>query len=73
MRGSEPLDPERLIDLARQGDSGALGQLLELYRSYLAILAPVQIGRRLQGKVDESDAVQDVFLQAHREALGGLE
>jgi RNA polymerase sigma-70 factor (ECF subfamily) len=66
MRGREPPDPERLIDLARQGDSAARGQLLELYRGYLAILARVQISRRLQGKADESDAVQDVFLQAHR-------
>jgi RNA polymerase sigma-70 factor (ECF subfamily) len=66
MRRGEPPDPERLIDSARRGDTAALGQLLELYRSYLAILARVQIGRRLQGKVDESDVVQDVFLQAHQ-------
>ena len=43
-----------------------LGRLLELYRRYLALLARVQIGQRLQGKVDASDLVQETFLEAHR-------
>src|SRR5437667_480205 len=60
-------DPEQLLGLARAGSGPALGQLLELYRSYLAILARLQIGRRLQGKVDAADLVQDTFLQAHRD------
>ena len=59
-------DPEQLLGLARAGSGPALGQLLELYRSYLAILARLQIGRRLQGKVDAADLVQDTFLEAHR-------
>jgi RNA polymerase sigma-70 factor (ECF subfamily) len=37
-----------------------------LYRNYLGLLARLEIGRRLQGKVDDSDLVQDTFLQAHR-------
>jgi RNA polymerase sigma-70 factor (ECF subfamily) len=44
-----------------------LGQLLELYRSYLLLLARLQIGRRLQGKVDPADLVQETFLKAHRD------
>jgi RNA polymerase sigma-70 factor (ECF subfamily) len=40
--------------------------LLERYRRYLTLLARVQIGERLQGKVDESDLVQETFLEAHR-------
>ena len=59
-------DPEQLLRLARAGDGAALGQLLELYRGYLALLARLQIGRRLQGKVDAADLVQDTFLEAHR-------
>src|SRR5271166_149575 len=59
-------DPEQLLGLARAGDGPALGQLLELYRGYLALLARLQIGRRLQGKVDAADLVQDTFLEAHR-------
>jgi RNA polymerase sigma-70 factor (ECF subfamily) len=47
-------------------DSAALGQLLERYRNYLALLARLQISRRLQGKLDEEDLVQETFLRAHR-------
>src|SRR5207249_12051722 len=59
-------DPEELLCQARAGSGPALGQLLELYRSYLALLARLQIGRRLQGKVDSADLVQETFLEAHR-------
>ena len=60
-------DAEQLLGRARAGHSPALGRLLELYRAYLMVLARVQIGRRLQGKVDASDVVQDVFLGAARD------
>jgi RNA polymerase sigma-70 factor (ECF subfamily) len=69
-------DPERLLVRARAGDGQALGQLLELYRGYLALLARLQIGRRLQGKVDAADLVQETFLDAHRNFVqfqGGTE
>jgi RNA polymerase sigma-70 factor (ECF subfamily) len=59
-------DPENLLQEAKAGDAATLGRLLELYRRYLALLARVQIGRRLQGKVDASDLVQETFLDAHR-------
>jgi RNA polymerase sigma-70 factor (ECF subfamily) len=59
-------DPEQLLRVAMRGDATTLGQLLELYRRYLALLARVQIGQRLQGKVDASDVVQETFLDAHR-------
>jgi RNA polymerase sigma-70 factor, ECF subfamily len=59
-------DAEHLLREALAGDAGSLGRLLELYRRYLALLARVQIGQRLQGKVDESDLVQETFLEAHR-------
>jgi RNA polymerase sigma-70 factor, ECF subfamily len=60
------VDPEVLLQEARAGDAATLGRLLELYRRYLALLARVQIGHRLQGKVDASDIVQETFLEAHR-------
>jgi RNA polymerase sigma-70 factor, ECF subfamily len=59
-------DPQGLLREAKTGDAGALGRLLELYRRYLSLLARVQIGQRLQGKVDASDIVQETFLEAHR-------
>jgi len=64
MTSADP-DPEQLLCLARAGHNQAVGQLLELYRNYLGLLARLEIGRRLQGKVDDSDLVQDTFLQAH--------
>jgi RNA polymerase sigma-70 factor (ECF subfamily) len=44
-----------------------MGELLELYRNYLSLLARLQVGRRLQGKVDAADLVQETFLEAHRD------
>lgn len=58
---------ETLIARARQGDADALGRLLESFRNYLRILADIEIGRRLQRKVDASDIVQEAFLDAHRQ------
>jgi RNA polymerase sigma-70 factor (ECF subfamily) len=60
-------DPADLLTLARAGDGGARGQLLEQYRGYLLLLARLQIGRRLQGKTDAGDMVQETFLEAHRD------
>src|SRR5580700_3741597 len=59
-------NPEHLLREAKAGDAATLGRLLELYRRYLALLARVQIGQRLQGKVDAEDLVQETFLEAHR-------
>jgi RNA polymerase sigma-70 factor (ECF subfamily) len=61
--------PEQMIAEARAGTDAALGPLLELYRNYLRLLARVEIGRRLQGKLDASDLVQETFLEAHRNFL----
>jgi RNA polymerase sigma-70 factor (ECF subfamily) len=55
-----------LLSKARRGDRDAEGQLLELFRAYLKILARLQIDRTLQGKADASDLVQETFLQARR-------
>jgi RNA polymerase sigma-70 factor (ECF subfamily) len=69
-RAPLPADPEQLLQRAQAGENSALGQLLELYRNYLALLARLQIGQRLQGKVDDSDLVQETFLRAHRDFAG---
>ncbi|WP_227254587.1 sigma-70 family RNA polymerase sigma factor [Frigoriglobus tundricola] len=56
---------DELLHDARTGDE-AFGRLLDRYVNYLTLLARVEIGRRLQGKLDPADLVQDVFLEAHR-------
>ena len=55
-----------LLERARQGQSDALGQLLELYRNYMSMLARLSLPAELRPKVDPSDVVQEAFLQAHR-------
>ena len=62
---SQEIQP--LIDLARHGDETATGRLLAAYGEYLKLLARVQVGRRLQGKLDASDLVQETFMDAHRQ------
>ena len=56
---------EELLSQARAGDQASFGHLLERYRNYLTVLARLQIGRRLQGKFDPADVVQEAFLRAH--------
>lgn len=58
---------EELLRLARLDGGPALGRLLERYRNYLTLLVRLQIGRRLRGKVDAADLVQETFLSAHRD------
>lgn len=57
---------EELLLRAKAGDRDALGLAVEHYRGYLMLLARTQIGRRLQGKADASDLVQETFLEVHQ-------
>lgn len=41
--------------------------VLSSYSTYLTLLSRVQIGRRLQGKVDPADVVQETLMEAHRQ------
>ena len=66
MNPVEEPNRETLLVLARGGDAASLGKLLEQYRPYMMLMARLEIGRRLQGKADPADLVQDVFLEASR-------
>jgi RNA polymerase sigma-70 factor (ECF subfamily) len=70
MKSAQPPDATELVQIARAGDGGALGQLLARYGNYLSLLARVQVGRRLQGKVDPADLGPETFLEAHRHFAG---
>jgi RNA polymerase sigma-70 factor (ECF subfamily) len=59
--------PEFLLAQARVGDTAALGQLFELYRNYLRLIARPMIDHALKLKLDASDLVQETFLKAHRQ------
>ena len=56
---------DRLLEQARRGEGDALGQLLQLYRNYLSILAAAQLDHRLRRRVNPSDLVQETMLAAH--------
>ncbi len=58
--------PDVLIVEAKSSGGFLLGELFGRYTNYLTLLARVQIGRRLQGKLDASDVVQETFLKAHK-------
>ena len=59
--------PAKLLPRARQGDREALNALLHLYRNYLRMLASLQIDRALKSRLDPSDIVQEVLLDAFRD------
>lgn len=62
---AEEVPVPKLLDRARRGNTEALGQVLQLYRNYLTILATTQLDRRLRRRVNPSDLVQDAMLAAH--------
>lgn len=55
----------RCIRLAREGQSEALEQILGAYGNYLRLIAATCFERRLRGKADPSDVVQDALVKVH--------
>ena len=51
-----------LIDRAAAGDSAALAQLFGRYRKRLRAMVRLRMDRRLQGRVDPSDVLQEAYL-----------
>jgi RNA polymerase sigma-70 factor, ECF subfamily len=51
---------------ARDGDTDALGALLDEFRPYLKLLAQRAMDGRLAGRIDSSDVVQQTYLSAVR-------
>lgn len=57
-------DPETLLIRAHDGDPRALGELLAIERRRLRCMVQVRLDRRLQGRIDPSDVIQEAFLEA---------
>ncbi len=68
------MNPQQLLTAARQAAAASspaggseVGQLLQLYRNYLTILATAQLDARLRRRLSPSDLVQDALLGAYRD------
>ncbi len=57
-------ESEPLLEAARRGDQQAVGALLEMYRDRLLRVVAFRIDRRLAGRVDPADVLQEAYLEA---------
>jgi RNA polymerase sigma-70 factor (ECF subfamily) len=53
---------EELLDAAQGGDEAALAALVERHRGRLERMVRLRMDRRLQGRVDAADVVQEAYL-----------
>jgi RNA polymerase sigma-70 factor (ECF subfamily) len=66
---AQPLDSSetrRLVDQAAQGDDAAWGRLVGEHRGRLLRMVSLRMDRRLQGRVDPSDVLQEACVDAAR-------
>src|SRR4051812_10191562 len=63
---AEPAPPtdDEPIRPAAAGDGGALAELFGRYRKRLKQMVRLRLDRRLQGRVDPSDVLQEAYLDA---------
>jgi RNA polymerase sigma-70 factor (ECF subfamily) len=64
---------QELLDGVRGGDADAAGRLLERHRESLRRLVAMRMDRRIQQRVDASDIVQEVMVEANRRLNAYLE
>jgi RNA polymerase sigma-70 factor (ECF subfamily) len=64
---------ERLIALIEQGDQTARDNLLDRHREYLRNVVALRMDRRLHSRLDPSDVVQEVLLEADGKLAAYLE
>ena len=62
----ESPDPDDLLNRAADGDERALTELFTPYRKRLKRMVRLRLNRLLQGRIDESDILQEAFLEAAR-------
>jgi RNA polymerase sigma-70 factor (ECF subfamily) len=60
--GQDSNDTEDLLRRAAAGDQAALAALWERHRARLRKMVHLRLDRRLQGRVDPSDVLQDAYL-----------
>jgi RNA polymerase sigma-70 factor (ECF subfamily) len=63
---TDPADTPELLRRAAEGDAEALGGLFERHRDRLRRMVQVRLDRRLQGRIDPSDVLQEAYLELAR-------
>jgi RNA polymerase sigma-70 factor (ECF subfamily) len=63
---SEPILIDELLTRVRAGDDHAFVELFAHYRTRLRQLLEFRMDRRLRGRVDASDVLQEVYIDAHQ-------
>lgn len=63
---SEASESTDLLTRAAAGDAVAVNELFTRYRSRLHAMVRLRMNRRLQGRVDASDVLQEAFLEISR-------
>src|SRR4051794_41891870 len=61
-----------LLHRARAGDVQALAALFDRYRDRLRHMVCLRLDRRLAGRLDASDVLQEAYLEAHKRLAGDL-
>lgn len=64
---------QELLDLIRDGDSRAAEKLLQRHREALRRMIAMRLDKKIQQRVDASDIVQDVLVDANRRLQAYLE
>lgn len=62
----EKIQTEQLIAQAKGGDASAVNQLMDRHRNSLRQLIRMRLDNKIQKRVDVSDVVQDVLVEANR-------
>jgi RNA polymerase sigma-70 factor (ECF subfamily) len=63
---NDPSDTSRLLERARTGDANAIDELFTRHRDRLRRMVQMRLDWRLHGRIDESDVIQDAYLEAAR-------
>lgn len=69
----ESASNELLVERLRRGDPQALASLFSLHRERLKRIVQLRMDRRLQGRTDPSDIIQEVYIDAHQRVRHYLE
>ena len=63
---STEVEPDDLLDRVRLGDERALAELFSGHRDRLWRMVQARLDRRLRGRVDPDDILQEAYLDATR-------